>query len=210
MAVPEFQSFMLPVLQLFSDNNMHTTNECMKAAIDCFKLDESDIKLTVPSGKQTLVANRVYWALTYLKKSLLLETERRGEYKITKRGSQLLETKPNRIDKKLLSRYEEYRVFSNQEHDTNVVNTDKIEEITPEENIDRIHRKITEQLADDLLEIIFDKDPYYFERLVMDVLTKMGYGNFDDNSNTVTKKSGDEGIDGIINQDKLGLDKIYI
>lgn len=210
MAVPEFQSFMLPVLQLFSDNNIHTTSECMKTAINYFKLDESDIKLTVPSGKQTLVANRVYWSLTYLKKSLLLETERRGVYKITKRGSQLLETKPNRIDKKLLSQYEEYRIFSNQENDANVVNVDKTEEITPEENIDRIYKKITEQLADDLLEMIFDKDPYYFERLVMDVLTKMGYGNSDDNSNTVTKKSGDEGIDGIINQDKLGLDKIYI
>ena len=192
MAVPEFQSFMLPVLQLFSDNNIHTTNECMKAAIDCFKLDENDIKLTVPSGKQTLVANRVYWSLTYLKKSMLLET------------------KPNRIDKKMLSQYEEYRVFSNQENDTNIVNNDKVEEITPEEDIDKIYKNITEQLADDLLEIISDKDPYYFERLVMDVLAKMGYGNFDDNSNTVTKKSGDEGIDGIINQDKLGLDKIYI
>ena len=210
MAVPEFQSFMLPVLQLFSDNNIHNTNECMKAAIDCFKLDENDIKLTVPSGKQTLVANRVYWSLTYLKKSMLLETERRGAYKITKRGRQLLETKPNRIDKKMLSQYEEYRVFSNQENDTNIVNNDKVEEITPEEDIDKIYKNITEQLADDLLEIIFDKDPYYFERLVMDVLAKMGYGNFDDNSNTVTKKSGDEGIDGIINQDKLGLDKIYI
>lgn len=87
----------------------------------------------------------------------------------------------------MLSQYEEYRVFSNQENDTNIVNNDKVEEITPEEDIDKIYKNITEQLADDLLEIIFDKDPYYFERLVMDVLAKIGYGNFDDNSNTVTK-----------------------
>lgn len=210
MAVPEFQCFMLPVLQLFKDNKTHTTNECMNTAIEYFKLDENDIKLTVPSGKQTLVANRVYWSLTYLKKSLLLEPTKRGEYKITKRGIQLLEKKPKRIDKKLLSQYEEYRIFSNQENGIYNANFDKAEEITPEENIDKIYKKINEQLADELLEIIFDKDPYYFERLVMDVLTKMGYGDSADNSNIVTKKSGDEGIDGIINQDKLGLDKIYI
>lgn len=212
MAVPEFQSFMLPVLNLFSDNNIHTTNECMNIAIDYFNLDDNDIKLTVPSGKQTLVANRVYWTLTYLKKSLLIETVRRGEYRITDRGVSLLKTNPNRIDRKLLSQYEEYRLFSNQENEASNSNNreDKNDEITPEESIDKIYKKINEQLSDDLLEIILDKDPYYFERLVMDVLTKMGYGDPNDNSNIVTKKSGDEGIDGIINQDKLGLDKIYV
>lgn len=212
MAVPEFQSFMLPVLSLFSDNNIHTTSECMDAAIDYFELDENDIKLTVPSGKQTLVANRVYWSLTYLKKSLLLNTVKRGEYKITDRGQALLKTKPKRINKKLLSQYDEYRLFSNIDNDSNssINSNEKNDDITPEEGIDKIYKKINEQLADDLLEIILDKDPYYFERLVMDVLTKMGYGDSTNNSNIVTKKSGDEGIDGIINQDKLGLDKIYI
>jgi len=212
MAVPEFQGFMLPVLSLFSDEQVHSTNECMKVAIDYFKLDEDDIKLTVPSGKQTLVANRVYWSLTYLKKSLLLDTIKRGEYKITERGKQLLKTNPKRIDKKLLSQYEEYRLFSNQENSEIYIDVqnDKDDDITPEESIDVIYKKINEQLADDLLEIILDKDPYYFERLVMDVLTKMGYGDSNNNSNIVTKKSGDEGIDGIINQDKLGLDKIYV
>lgn len=212
MAVPEFQSFMLPVLNLFSDSKIHTTNECMHIAIDYFNLNDSDIKLTVPSGKQTLVANRVYWTLTYLKKSLLIETVKRGEYRITDRGVTLLKTNPSRIDKKLLSQYEEYRLFSNQENEVSNFNNreNKNDEITPEENIDRIHKKINEQLSDDLLEIILDKDPYYFERLVMDVLTKMGYGDPNDKSIIVTKKSGDEGIDGIINQDKLGLDKIYV
>jgi restriction system protein len=212
MAVPEFQSFMLPVLNLFSDNNIHTTSECMDVAINYFKLDDNDIKLTVPSGKQTLVANRVYWSLTYLKKSLLLNTVKRGEYKITSRGQALLKTKPKRIDKKLLSQYEEYRSFSNIDNDSNISinNNEKNDDNTPEEEIDKIYKKINEQLADDLLEIILEKDPYYFERLVMDVLTKMGYGDPNNNFNIVTKKSGDEGIDGIINQDKLGLDKIYV
>lgn len=213
MAVPEFQGFMLPILNLFSDGNKHTTKECMETVIKYFNLSDEDVKLTVPSGKQTLVANRVYWSLTYLKKSLLLQTIERGIYKITSRGKELLDTSPVRIDKKLLSKYEEYRIFSNQEkgvETNNLESNDNTLEITPEENIDLIYNKIKSQLSDDLLEIILDKDPYYFERLVMDVLTKMGYGDINDNQNMVTKKSGDEGIDGIINQDKLGLDKIYV
>lgn len=212
MAVPEFQSFMLPILCLFADNEIHNTNECMNAAIKSFNLKEEDVKLTVPSGKQTLVANRVYWSLTYLKKSLLIETVTRGEYKITGRGLELLKTNPNRIDRKLLSNYEEFRMFKNQDNtdSSTMSNEDKSEDITPEESIDNIYKKITDQLSDELLEIVFDKDPYYFERLVMDILTKMGYGDPNNNSNIVTKRSGDEGIDGIINQDRLGLDKIYV
>lgn len=212
MGVPEFQSFMLPILNLFADNEIHNTNECMNTAISSFNLSDDDIKLTVPSGKQTLVANRVYWSLTYLKKSLLIDTIRRGEYRITERGLELLKTKPNRIDRKLLSNYEEFRLFKSQDNNDGLTisNEDKSDDITPEESIDNIYKKINEQLSDELLEIILDKDPYYFERLVMDVLTKMGYGDPDNNSNIVTKKSGDEGIDGIINQDRLGLDKIYV
>ena len=212
MAIPEFQSFMLPILNLFADNEIHNTNECMNIAVSSFKLNNDDIKLTVPSGKQTIVANRVYWSLTYLKKSLLIETIRRGEYKITDRGLALLKTNPDRIDKKLLSNYEEYRQFSNQDNssESNAIIEEKNDDITPEESIDNIYKKINEQLSDELQEIILDKDPYYFERLVMDVLTKMGYGDPNNNSNIVTKKSGDEGIDGIINQDRLGLDKIYV
>lgn len=212
MAVPEFQSFMLPILKLFNDGEIHNTNECMNIAISSFNLNDDDIKLTVPSGKQTIVANRVYWSLTYLKKSLLIDTIRRGEYKITDRGLSLLKTNPDRIDKKLLSNYEEYRQFSNQDNsfESNTIIEEKNDDITPEESIDNIYKKINEQLSDELLEIILDKDPYYFERLVMDVLTKMSYGDPNNNSNIVTKKSGDEGIDGIINQDRLGLDKIYV
>lgn len=209
MAVPKFRSFMLPILKLFSD--IHTTSECKDASISYFKLDENDIKLTVPSSKQTLVSNRVNWSLTYLKKSLLIRTIKIGEYKITSRGKALLKTKSKQIDKKLLSQYKEYCLFSNIDFDSSIsINNEKNDDITPEESIDKIYKKINEKLADDLLEIILDKDPYYFERLVMDILSKMGYGDSTNNSNIVTKKSGDEGIDRIINQDKLGLDKIYV
>ncbi len=213
MAVPKFQDFMLPILKIFKDKKEHTTNECIEEVINIFDLNEEDTKLIVPSGKQTVVTNRVYWALTYLKKSILLNPVRRGIYTITERGYKLLETKPSKIDKKLLSKYEEYRIFSNQQKENkkvHVSDNDENEEITPEENIDILYKKINEQLTDDILELILEKDPYYFERLVIDVLTEIGYGDINDSKDFVTKKSGDEGIDGIINQDKLGLDKIYV
>lgn len=210
MAVPEFQSFMLPVLKLFSDNFEHSTKECINEVIDYFKLSDEEVKMLVPSGKQTLVSNRVYWALTYLKKSLLLETQKRGVYKITDRGRKLLNTNPSRIDKKLLSKYAEYRIFSNMEDKLEEKEDNQIDDITPEENIDKIYEKINDRLADELLEIIMDKDSYYFENLVMNLFTKMGYGDQKANPNIVTKRTNDGGIDGIINQDKLGLDKIYV
>ncbi len=213
MSVPKFQNFMLPILNIFKDGKGHNTKECKDAVISYFSLDDEDIKKLVPSGKQTLVENRVYWSLTYLKKSLLLETLSRGLYCITDRGMKLLNSNPKKIDKKLLSQYKEYRIFSNQEIDNEASKSEKIEnndEITPEENIDKIYKEINEQLAEELLEVILEKDGYYFERLVMDVLIKMGYGDFREGAKEVTKKSNDGGIDGIINQDKLGLDKIYV
>ena len=214
MSVPEFQNFMLPILNVFNDKKIHTIKECKEMIIKYFLLTEDDVKEVVPSGKQTLVENRVYWSLTYLKKSLLIETITRGKYKITERGIDLLKTNPERIDIKLLSQYKEYRIFSNQEEDTDsITEIDKKEENeidTPEDSIDKLYKKINNKLADDLLELILEKDGYYFERLVLDVLVKMGYGNLRDNAKIVTKKSNDGGIDGIINQDKLGLDKIYV
>lgn len=213
MRVPEFQEFMLPILTIFKDKKQHNIKECRDAVIKYFSLTNEETKQLVPSGKQTLVENRVYWSLTYLKKSLLLKTIYRGIYCITNRGIQLLDSNPQKIDRKLLSQYKEYRVFSNKQNENEVITSDnhlESEEITPEESIDRIYNKIENQIADDLLEIILEKDGYYFERLVMDVLFKMGYGNFKEDSKMVTPKSNDGGIDGIINQDRLGLDKIYI
>ncbi len=135
-------------------------------------------------------------------------------YSITERGKELLRSKPVKINKKLLSQYKEYRVFSNQEDTTETIND--IETIennnsnTPEEILEETYQKLNTQLAEDLLEVILEKDGYYFERLVLDVLVKMGYGNFREKAKEVTKKSNDGGIDGIINEDKLGLDKIYV
>lgn len=210
MSIPEFQDFMLPILLIFEDKNIHTISDCINKMISFYNLTQEDVNVLVPSGRQTRLSNRVSWSLTYLKKSLLLDKVGRGKYKITLRGIELLNSKPKKIDRKLLSQFEEFRDFSNQHINDNMLRfKDKEDELTPEDRIDFIYKSINSQLSEELLEFILEKkDSYYFERLVIDVLTKVGYGVAD--YNFVTKKSRDGGIDGIINQDRLGLDKIYV
>lgn len=210
MAIPQFKLFILPILKFLSDNQIHTLQDCIEAVVKEFNLDENDMKQLIPSKKQTTVYNRVYWSLTYLKKALLIKSEQRGHYQITDRGKTLLETNPTIIDPKLLSNYAEFQDFRYNDGTSFSENNDshEDEDITPEEILSTAYDRLYNQLADDLLEIILNHDPYSFEKLVMDLLTKMGYGDI--NLNQVTKKTNDGGFDGIIYQDKLGLDKIYI
>ncbi len=216
MAIPEFKSFMLPILKFLSDNQIHTLQECISVVKNEFNLDNNDMNQLIPSKKQTTVYNRVYWSLTYLKKALLIKSEQRGHYRITDRGIELLKSNPTVIDPKLLSKYPEFQDFSNASHTINNSNStlsnsnddSSEEDNTPEEILSNTFDKLSNQLSDELLETIFNHDPYSFEKLVMDLLTKMGYG--DEKLNQVTQKTNDGGFDGIIYQDKLGLDKIYV
>lgn len=216
MAIPEFKSFMLPILKFLSDNQIHTLQECISVVKNEFNLDNNDMNQLIPSKKQTTVYNRVYWSLTYLKKALLIKSEQRGHYRITDRGIELLKSNPTVIDPKLLSKYPEFQDFSNVSHTINNSNStlsnsnddSSEEDNTPEEILSNTFDKLSNQLSDELLETIFNHDPYSFEKLVMDLLTKMGYG--DEKLNQVTQKTNDGGFDGIIYQDKLGLDKIYV
>lgn len=209
MAIPSFQSFMLPTLQVFSDGKEHDIREIKEAIIRDFSFTKEDLEEMLPSQRQTRVANRIYWSVTYLRKALLLEMVARGKYQITERGQQLLAKSPKKIDAKLLSHYPEYIAFagkSNSDGET----CETVGDQTPEDLIDSTISKVNEQLSDDLLALIMQKDYSFFERLVVDILTKMGYGNFKHSKNIVTKKTGDGGVDGIISQDRLGLDKIYV
>ena len=216
MAIPEFKSFMLPILKFLSDNQIHTLQECISVVKNEFNLDNNDMNQLIPSKKQTTVYNRVYWSLTYLKKALLIKSEQRGHYRITDRGIELLKSNPTVIDPKLLSKYPEFQDFSNASHTINNSNStlsnsnddSSEEDNTPEEILSNTFDKLSNPLSDELLETIFNHDPYSFEKLVMDLLTKMGYG--DEKLNQVTQKTNDGGFDGIIYQDKLGLDKIYV
>ena len=204
MAVPKFYEFMLPILELFSDDKIHSLEECIQISIEKFGLSSEDLNEMVKGGKQTKVANRINWSITYLKKALLIETIDKRKFKITQRGKELLSTNPKIINSKLLKQYDEFIKFITPKENKDIFNEEK-EELTPEEEVANICKTLNTELASEILDTILKISPYAFERLVIDLLEAMGYG-----IGKVTKKSNDEGIDGIIDQDKLGLDKIYV
>lgn len=213
MAILGFQAFMLPILKHLNDNQEHTLKEIIIYIEDYFQLSEDEKQELVPSGVQRIVYNRTAWALTYLKSALLLKTIRRGCYVITPRGQELLNSNIGEINIKLLS--EKYVEFNDarksKNKDTMVISIKKdTEDASPEEIIDSSYEHIKSQLSDDLLELILQNSPSFFEKLVIDLLVNMGYGGTRKDAGRAVGKSGDEGIDGVINEDRLGLDNIYI
>lgn len=214
MAIPDFQTIMLPLLVFASDGETHYIHEAVNSLADEFNLTGDERAALLKSGQQPIFYNRVGWARTYLKKSGLLEDPERGYFRITERGIDVLEDNPSKIDMKYLRRFEEYLEFRNPHQVTNdeeeeLTSTD-LEELTPEEAIEETYQRIRSDLANELLESVIGSSPGFFEKLVIDLLVKMGYGGSQRNASRAVGKSGDEGIDGIIDEDRLGLDQIYI
>lgn len=213
MAVPDFQSFFLPLLQYCSDGETHSVKEAYEAMSVRFGLSEEDLREMIPSGKQTTFRNRVAWANVYLAKAMLVERPQRGFFRITERGKKILAQNPTTLRVKDLKQYAEFAEFHTAGKGQDNVSTDSISEErqnTPDEVFGSAFQKLRNNLAGELLEGIAKNSPKFFEDLVVELLLKMGYGNFVDDAGQVTGRSGDEGIDGIINQDKLGLDAIYL
>lgn len=213
MGIPTFQEVMLPILKLTADGQTQTVKECVEYLEEAFNLTEEEKQERVPSGQQRTIYNRVTWAITHIKKAGLLESrEKRGSYGITEEGRKLLSQNPVEINIKLLRDYASYRDFVHREEQAvdeplpkALGDTDK----TPEEIMGMLATQLDLQLADELLEAICRNSPSFFETLVVDLLLKMGYGGLE-GSGEVTKKTSDGGIDGVIKQDELGLDLIYI
>lgn len=218
MAIPDYQSIMLPLLKLAGDRNEHSLRETIETLAEEFKLTPSERKELLPSGQQAIFDNRVGWARTYLKKAGLLETTRRGYFCISDRGLKVLQNRPPTINNKFLEQFDEYLEFRNKRNSSQQESTQKNSIIetpeesleTPEESLESAYQKLREDLAAELLQAIFDCSPTFFERLVVDLLVKMGYGGSRKEAGQALGKSGDGGIDGIIKEDKLGLDIIYI
>jgi restriction system protein len=215
MPVPGYQEFMLPLLQMADDGKDHSNSEALEYLSDFFKLSAEERGKLLPSGTQTMVYNRIGWARTYMTKAGLLERSRRSHFHITERGRTLLKEKPDAINLALLGRYPEFVAFRFSATDTSAIadaSPVAVEEsgATPEEVIERLHSKINLSLGDDLLSSILRCKPEFFEKLVVALLLKMGYGGSAKEAAEVIGGSGDEGIDGIIKEDKLGLDTIYI
>lgn len=214
--IPDFQTIMLPLLQILSDGNEHLLRDVINNICDQFHLTEEEKVELLPSGNQPIIDNRVGWARTYLKKAQLLENPRRGILVISQAGRELLESKPSRIDVKFLETlpgFKEWHESSSSKDDGITPVIEKVENETgktPEELLEYSFVSIKEQLASELLEKIKSCSPSFFEVLVIDLLIKMGYGGSKREAGQVMGKSGDGGIDGLIKEDKLGLDTIYV
>ena len=212
MPVPDFQTIMLPLLHCFSDGQEHSIQDLMNILAERFSLSEDELKTLLPSGKQTIFYNRVGWARTYLTKAGLLEMSRRSYYRITERGKQVLARNPSRIDMRFLKQFPEYVEFREREgvrRRPKESRTDE-EEKTPEEILEDAYEEIRDGLAQELLGLVKQSSPSFFERLVVELLVKMGYGGSRRDAARAVGQVGDEGIDGIIDEDRLGLDTIYI
>jgi len=213
MAIPTYEDIMLPFLQHLSDGQVHTLKSLQEALSDGFNMTEEEKNRLFPSGRQNMFYNRLGWARTYLKKSLLINAVISGHFQITQRGLDLLAASPTKITNKLLGQYSEFVAFKRpaKEAKTQLIPMDDDETVsTPREQMDESYQAIQNALAEDLLQKIAANSPSFFEQLVLDVLLKMGYGGSREDAAQVVGKTGDEGIDGIIKEDRLGLDVIYV
>lgn len=211
MPVPKYHEFMLPILEILSDGQEHSLRELIERIADHFNLTESERKELLPTGAQSVLDNRAGWARTYLKKAGLIESPRRAHFMITDRGIEILQRKPTTIDVRFLEQFPEFQAFKNKSNKAeDQVASEEEDERTPDEIIEFEYSKMRESLADELLRMVKSCSPVFFEQLVVDLLVKMGYGGSRKEAGQATKASGDEGIDGIIKEDRLGLDAIYL
>ena len=215
---------MLPFLRLAGDSEEHRFREAVEQLAIEFSITDEERNIMLPSGTAPLFDNRVGWARTYLKQAALIESRKRGFFRITPRGLHLLNQKPNRIDNSTLEQYPEFLEFKlrrNEERpivsplivnkvSTSLRDAPAPSDITPEELFSQAYERLRSNLEIELLEQVKASSPAFFERLVIDLLVAMGYGGSRQDAGRAIGKSGDGGIDGIIKEDKLGLDVLYV
>jgi restriction system protein len=215
MAIPGYQEFMLPLLELAGDGREHTVRESLVFLAEQMGISAEDQQALLPSGTKTRYYNRLSWALTYLTKSALLEKTGRGRFRITERGRAELSKHPRLIDDAYLEQFPEYRQFVSMKGTRRPLSGDgaepeRVAVATPEEHLEAAYSELRGTLADELLERVRQGTPAFFEQLVVDVLVAMGYGGSRADAAQVVGRSGDEGIDGVIKEDRLGLDTVYV
>jgi restriction system protein len=207
---------MLPVLRDLADRQPRNRASILQAAADHFALPEADRLELLSSGKMTVLRSRVGWALSYMKQARLLESPKRGVYQITSRGLDVLSRAPAKIDVTLLSQFPEFVEFRARGRSGDRGNAPPAsaprpdEQETPEEALEGAYDQLRKGIESDLLEQVAAASPGFFERLVLDLLLQMGYGGSREEAGRVLGRSGDGGVDGIINEDRLGLDVVYI
>jgi len=211
MAIPDYQTIMLPLLKFAEDLQEHSLWQAIDALANQFNLTDEEQRQLLPSGQQTIFYNRVGWARTYMKKAGLLESTRRGYFRITGRGLEALKQTPSKIDNSYLEQFQEFRDFKALTREKPVEGKEVEEqEKTPLEVLESAYQNLRNGLTNDLLQQIKASPPSLFENIVVELLVKMGYGGSRKDAGKAIGKTGDEGIDGIIKEDRLGLDIIYI
>jgi restriction system protein len=215
MAVPDFQSFMLPMLQLLSDGAEHSVSELRERLASEMHLTDVDLEEKLPSGVQTKYSNRVYWSTVYLAKAGAIVRVRRGVISLAERGKQLLAENHSKITVKILKRFPEFLKFQTKESANSNIAAETaaspaIETETPEERLESSFVELQASLAGELLDSVKKCPPEFFEQLVIKLLVAMGYGGSLKDAGKAVGRPGDDGIDGIIKEDKLGLDVVYI
>jgi len=217
MAIPDYQTLMLPLLQLSADGALQNVRESSEKLAQQFGLEDDERVELLPSGSAFLFDSRVGWARTYLKQAGLLEAPRRGFFSITERGKSVLKDRPAKIDVAFLEQFPEFKAFRSRKRDAAAQPSDPVQadfpeqsDQTPEDALANAYLKLRAELAADLLEQVKNNPPAFFERLVVDLLVRMGYGGSRQDAGRAIGRSGDGGIDGVISEDRLGLDVLYI
>lgn len=216
MPIPDYQFLMLPVLKASVHGEVRI-GAVVESLADELKLNEDERAQLLPSGKQTVFSNRVHWAKSYLSKAQLVELTRRGHFTITPLGQSVLQQNPVRIDNRFLEQFEGFRQFRERSSEGNagdvVVPAPEVEDLkqTPDEIMRAAHQQIDSALGQDLLDRVRNAPPDFFERLIVNLLLSMGYGGSRaGKAGRTLGRSGDDGVDGVIDQDALGLDRVYI
>jgi restriction system protein len=227
MPIPPFQDLFLPFLQYTADGQVHSTQDVAGQLAKHFKLTPEEIAEVLPSGRQTKFHNRVAWAKSFLSKAQVIEHTGRNRFQITQRGRELLAEGHTRIDNRTLNRYPEFQLFRGGPEEANGANNNhqlpgnqppeqgrplqsETAAQTPEEQLESAYQNIRAQLSEDLIAQVMKCPPEFFEQLVVDLLLAMGYGGSRKDAGQAVGKTADGGIDGIIKEDRLGLDVVYI
>jgi restriction system protein len=213
MGVPDFQSFFKPLLELAGDGEEHSVREAREVIARRMNLSEADLSELLPSGTQTKFDNRVAWAKSYFVQAKVLESTQRGYFRITDRGRELLAKGHSRIDIRILDQYSEFVEFHSPSRDNDSQHSPEIvptQTETPEEILQKAYQNIRNELGAELLNRVKSNSPRFFEALVVDLMIAMGYGGSKVDAGKALGQTGDEGIDGIIKEDRLGLDVIYL
>lgn len=210
--IPDYQSLMLPVLKEGAEKEI-STRDAIENLASKYGLSEEDREQMLPSGKQRTFDNRVNWAKGYLKQAGLVRYTDRGVYVATDEGRKVLATNPEKIDNKFLKQYEAFQEFQNRkgtQSEKEEAQEGSDDAVTPDEALRSAHRKINASLAADLLGRVREASPQFFEELIVELLLAMGYGGTSEDAARALGQSGDNGVDGVVDQDPLGVDQVYV